>query len=286
MRFAVDASVVVKWCVSENHSEAARLLLGHRLERHAPDFLLVEFANTIWKKARRGEIADPAPYLGEIPELEEAIDLYPSGELVERAARLAVDLGHPVYDCLYLACAEATRSVLITADRRLADRAAVGLQNADVRHIATAAVADEIAAAATALVIPREKIEELVAAHDLLVETDENVRSALYEGRTDLQVFSADDTTRIFDSPAGRRLEILFRELSDEERIDLLALGWLGQGHSGTEWLPIIERAFGSIDLYADDGGRHILGLGVFWRAGYQRLTGISVDRRTDPPPS
>lgn len=286
MRFTVDASVVVKWYITEHHSDEARLLLGHRLERHAPDFLLVEFANTVWKKARRGEIADPALYLGEIQELREAIDLHPTGELAERAARLAVDLDHPVYDCLYLACAEETGSTLIMADRKFADRAADKLPDAGVRYIGAMNVTEEINAAATALVITQEKIEELVAAQDLLMETDENVRSALYEGRTTLQVFSAEDTTRILDSPAGRRLENLFRELSEEERIDLLALGWLGQGNSGTEWLPIVERAFESIDLYADDGGHYVLGLGFFWRAGYRRLTGISVNRRTDPPPS
>ena len=274
MRFTVDASIVVKWYITENHSEEARLLLGHRLVRHAPDFVLVEFANTVWKKARRSEIGDPVRYLGEIPKLREAIDLYPSGELAERAARLAVDLDHPVYDCLYLACAEETGSILITADRRLADTAAKRLSDADLRHIAAEGVTHEISAAATALVIPREEIEELVAAHDLLMDTDENVRSALYEGRTGLHVFSAEDA---LDSPTGRRLENLFRELTEEERIDLLALGWLGQGNSGTEWPPIIERAFGSIDLYADDGGQYVLGLGFFWRDGYQRLTGISV---------
>ena len=274
MRLTVDASIVVKWYITENHSDDARLLLGHRLERYAPDFLLVEFANTVWKKARQGEIGDPTPHLGEIPKLREAIDLYPSGELAERAARLAVDLDHPVYDCLYLACAEATRSVLITADRRLANKAANSLPDADLRLIATEGVADEIAAAATALVIPREKIEELVAAHDLLMETDENVRSALYEGRTGLQVFSAEDA---LDSPAGRRLENLFRELAEEERIDLLALGWLGQGNSDTEWQPIFERACTMIDMYADDGWRYVLGLGAYWRAGFERLTGTPL---------
>ena len=83
-------------------------MLGHRLERYAPDFLLVEFANTVWKKARRREIADAQPYLDEIPALREAIDILPERGSRRRAARLAVAMDHPVYDCLYLACAEAT----------------------------------------------------------------------------------------------------------------------------------------------------------------------------------
>ena len=59
MKLTVDASIAVKWYVSEDYTERARLLLAHRIERHAPDILLAEFANTVWKKARRNEIADP-----------------------------------------------------------------------------------------------------------------------------------------------------------------------------------------------------------------------------------
>ena len=39
-------------------------------------------------------------------------------EHIDRAAQIAVEIDHPVYDCLYVACAEATASALITADRR------------------------------------------------------------------------------------------------------------------------------------------------------------------------
>ncbi len=41
-----------------------------------------------------------------------------SSLLCERAFDIAFTLGHPVYDCLYLACAEASDAVLVTADRR------------------------------------------------------------------------------------------------------------------------------------------------------------------------
>ncbi len=52
MKLTVDASVVVKWFVSELLHKEAHLLLAHRLDLHAPDILLAEFANTIWKKTR------------------------------------------------------------------------------------------------------------------------------------------------------------------------------------------------------------------------------------------
>ena len=277
MKFTVDASIVVKWYMAERHSEDAWLVLAHRIERYAPDFLLVEFANAVWKKARQGEVADPRPYLGEIPELREAIDLRPGTGLVERAARLAVDMDHPVYDCLYLACAEATGSTLITADRKFADRVAERLPDADVRYIGAPGVADEINAAATALVISRDKLGELVAAHDLLLETDENIRSALYDRKVGRGNIDLEDLARILRSSAGKRLERLVRELTDEERIDLVALGWLGEGSSGTEWQPIFEHACKMIDLYAEDRWGDVLALGVFWRTGFEQLTVISV---------
>jgi predicted nucleic acid-binding protein len=42
-----------------------------------------------------------------------------SAHLVRPAARLAAELGHPVYDCLYLALAGSHSASLATADERL-----------------------------------------------------------------------------------------------------------------------------------------------------------------------
>ena len=118
MKLTVDASVVVKWYVSEEYSDEARLQLGHRLERFAPDFVLVELANIFWKKARLREISDPATYFQELHRVREAVVLSSSANLIGRAAQIAAQIDHPVYDCLYIACAEATNSTLITADRK------------------------------------------------------------------------------------------------------------------------------------------------------------------------
>jgi len=63
VKLTVDASMVVKWFVAEPMSDETRLLLAGRIHLQAPEFLLVEFANTIWKKERRGELSDARPYL-------------------------------------------------------------------------------------------------------------------------------------------------------------------------------------------------------------------------------
>lgn len=122
MRLTVDASVVVKWFVREPLFEEARLLLAHPVHLCAPDILLAEFANTIWKKVRRREIPDSRPYMDELSRLGEIMDLVPVHELIATAGWMAREIDHPVYDCLYLACAEATESKLVTADRRFADK--------------------------------------------------------------------------------------------------------------------------------------------------------------------
>ena len=46
-----------------------------------------------------------------------------------------------------------------------------------------------------------------------------------------------------FASPAFRILQSSIEELPENEKVDILALGWLGQGYSGTGWQPIRDRA-------------------------------------------
>ena len=119
MTFVVDASVVIKWFVQENLYEQALDLLDRQVLLHAPDLIVSEITNVAWKKAIRSDIE-----WSQAHEIASAIRkgvpaLYPSVELNERALAIALALGHPVYDCLYLACAEAVDGILITADQRL-----------------------------------------------------------------------------------------------------------------------------------------------------------------------
>jgi len=57
MTWVVDASVAVKWVVPEALSEHAERVLATDEELLAPDLLLVEAANALWKKTERGELA-------------------------------------------------------------------------------------------------------------------------------------------------------------------------------------------------------------------------------------
>jgi predicted nucleic acid-binding protein len=116
-RLVIDASVAVKWVVHEPGSDRAELLLDHGLV--APELLVAECANVLWKKVRRGELtkeeADVAAQT-----LEQAdITLVSTRRYLARATAIAVQFDHPAYDAMYLAVAEATGLRLVTADDRL-----------------------------------------------------------------------------------------------------------------------------------------------------------------------
>ena len=86
--------------------------------------------------------------MDELLELDEVIDLHPVGEQVTRAVQISGELDHPVYDCLYLACAEATGSTVVTADRRLANKAASSFSSVDVLYLDSHEFRNEMSLAA------------------------------------------------------------------------------------------------------------------------------------------
>ena len=121
MHVVVDASVVLKWLVAEEDSEAAlRVRTDHDIA--APDFLLVECRNALLSKVRRQELQRTEAEEGQsaLEEIGAGITILPSLPILRQAFVLALDLAEPIYDCIYLAAALATDRKLITADMRFA----------------------------------------------------------------------------------------------------------------------------------------------------------------------
>jgi predicted nucleic acid-binding protein len=116
----VDASVALKWFLSEepNASRAVAILQGG-VTLIAPDFLIAEVCNAAWCSAKLGRIS--RAQLGEIAaNLPRFFDALVSATvLAPRAVAIAGQLDHPIYDCLYLALAEAEQADFVTADTRL-----------------------------------------------------------------------------------------------------------------------------------------------------------------------
>lgn len=118
MRFVVDASLALKWVMPEADSEAAAKLRHQELI--APSLWLGEVGNALWRHVRLGEIA-PEQAFRRLAELANApVVLMPMEVHVDRALQLAIELGHPIYDCLHLAVALHLEIDVITADRRFA----------------------------------------------------------------------------------------------------------------------------------------------------------------------
>ncbi len=99
MTLVVDASVVVKWFVEEELAdEAAKLLLG-QTPLYAPDLIVSEITNSLWKKFTRGHITrqQAEAIAASIPRTP--FQLIPSFSLHQRALDIAIEMRHPVYDC-------------------------------------------------------------------------------------------------------------------------------------------------------------------------------------------
>ncbi|MCS5704683.1 type II toxin-antitoxin system VapC family toxin [Synechococcus sp. FGCU-3] len=85
----------------------------------APELMLTEVANALWRLQRAGQLAADGlqQRLSRASELVDVIE--PDRHLQVEALALACHLDHPVYDCLYLALARREAAALLTADQRL-----------------------------------------------------------------------------------------------------------------------------------------------------------------------
>jgi len=119
MTLVLDASVALKWYVPEEHAEIAESILRSGEQLIAPQLVVAEVANASWKLVRRGEL-DPSQHHRIAAAIARPFDLLaPLTALLPRAAAIALELDHPIYDCFYLALSEARTAPLITDDRRL-----------------------------------------------------------------------------------------------------------------------------------------------------------------------
>lgn len=117
----VDASVVLKWFVPEEDSDAALRLLER--ERHflTPGHLLAETTNAIWKRVRMRHFSVATGYdvVEKIRRTAITFDVVSCRDLAAGAYKLAIAYGRSVYDAMYVALALQRNTRLVTADRRL-----------------------------------------------------------------------------------------------------------------------------------------------------------------------
>ena len=128
-----DASVIVKWFVEEEHTDAALRFREDYLDRvvdvASPDLLPYEVLNALRYN----------PVLGErqLKEIAEALDKYSlwlaplEGELALRCVENAVRHGISVYDAAYISLGQIKETPVYTADLALMNR----VRDERVRHI-------------------------------------------------------------------------------------------------------------------------------------------------------
>ena len=122
----LDASVVARFWFDQNDVDLADAAAGFlraraegRVELHAPDLMLCEVGNVLWKMSRihgwpavaARRAASQLPGLG--------FELHPSDRDLPSAVDIALDHGITVYDALYVSLARRLGAPLYTTDRKL-----------------------------------------------------------------------------------------------------------------------------------------------------------------------
>lgn len=127
--YVVDASLAVKWIFWEHDSaEALAFWNAEAGNLCAPDLLVVEMASAI---VRRGNI-DKALHQDMAEALSKCARLFAGNSIqlfrdnasrIITGGRMALQIGHPVKDCLYLFLAMELDCSLITCDAKFASKA-------------------------------------------------------------------------------------------------------------------------------------------------------------------
>jgi predicted nucleic acid-binding protein len=120
----LDASVAVRWLVTEEGSADAAALLTRPTRWIAPRLMLTEVAGALHRKVSAGKLREVLASEA----LEELLNAVGAGEIrlahdegvLVAAFTLATVLQHRVPDCMYIALAEHEGAGLVTADHALA----------------------------------------------------------------------------------------------------------------------------------------------------------------------
>lgn len=119
----VDASVIVRILAREPGADAALDRLDADAQRLAPDWIRIEVANALSNKVLYEQLpaATASTLLATLPAYVGT--MLPTLPLIDDAFALALRLRHAVYDCLYWVLAERHGVILLTADKRFAEKA-------------------------------------------------------------------------------------------------------------------------------------------------------------------
>jgi predicted nucleic acid-binding protein len=114
----LDASVLVPLVVETPNSAAVAAALAPVERWVCPDLALVELANAL-RSLVQGRALGALEAASAFRALPRHLEVVSTVGLVDRALDVALGLGHPVYDCVYLVLAEREGLALLSFDDRL-----------------------------------------------------------------------------------------------------------------------------------------------------------------------
>ena len=237
MNLIIDSSVAVKWFSDEPGHDLAKqiILIGDRLI--APDWAYAEVANSLWRKARGGEL-NIEQVKAALAELPNYLEFRSSSEsLMQSAFDLAQILEHSIYDCVFLAMTlQIENSSLVTDDSKFAEKIATKGFGDKLRRLGDAP---------TRLAFQESELEELLRLYDISKDTIAYVTERVSKpfGDSGLRIHSHVDLRPAFDSPAYVRLKESIANLTSKQAAVFLALAWLGRGYSGNDFDRLYQQA-------------------------------------------
>jgi predicted nucleic acid-binding protein len=122
--YVLDASVLAALYVDDPATEQSESALARVEgdELHAPDFVMLEVANVLWKRVRREELR-PQDAMTAVADLSAAaIQFHPIGSLVAQSLALALSHRFTAYDATYVALATRVGGIVITNDGGMRQR--------------------------------------------------------------------------------------------------------------------------------------------------------------------
>jgi predicted nucleic acid-binding protein len=114
----IDASVAVKWFVSEEASDKADEISASDYTLLAPRLIMTEVANAFARKATQKLITplEAMEYVRTLPQF--LAGLLDVNDLIESALQNAYSHRHPIYDFIYLEAARRRDTRMVTADEK------------------------------------------------------------------------------------------------------------------------------------------------------------------------